>query len=199
MTAPSQTSTDNPASSQPGSGDTSPETPAEAGATMSEFTAPTDEPALPPVVEDITNDAAVSETAAPEIPPELKPRDFWVEELHALNQRELIERAESLRLRVSAEKSRHHLVCDILRAYHALGFTLLAEGVTEFITSDGCGFVRFPRYSFRPGPQDPFLSFQLAKRLKLRGGNLITVRTCACACAHTQHPFGLRHLFVHLP
>ena len=136
---------------------------------------PTDDPALPPVAVDVVTDAAVSD-AAPEPPSELKPRDLWIDELHALNHRELIERAESLRLRVSAEKSRHHLVCDILRACHALGFTLLAEGVTEFITSDGCGFVRFPRYSFRPGPQDPFLSFQLAKRLKLRGGNLLTVR-----------------------
>ncbi len=110
------------------------------------------------------------------MPPELQPRDLWIDELHALTHLQLLERAESLRIRVNAEKNRHHLVCDILRASHALGFKLLAEGVTEFITSDGCGFVRFPRYSFRPGPQDPFLSFQLAKRLKLKGGHLVTVR-----------------------
>ena len=111
-----------------------------------------------------------------ERPPELRPRDLWVDELHALTHRELLKRADLLRLRVNAEKNRHHLVFDLLRAYHALGFTLLAEGITEFITSDGCGFVRFPRHSFRPGPQDPFISFQLAKRLKLKGGHLVTVR-----------------------
>jgi transcription termination factor Rho len=126
-------------------------------------------------------DAAVSENAPPaaaepEPRPELRPRDLWIEELHSLSHLQLLQRAESLRIRVSAERSRHHLVCDILRACHSLGFKLLAEGVTEFITSDGCGFVRFPRYSFRPGPQDPFLSFQLARRLNLKGGHLVTVR-----------------------
>ena len=175
MIAPSQTSTDKPASSQPGSDDVSPETSAARGEPAT--TAATEEPVLPPSVSDVVSDAAVSETVEPApIPPELAPRDLWIEELHALTHSELIQRAESLRIRVSAEKNRHHLVCDLLRAYHALGFTLLAEGVTEFITSDGCGFVRFPRHSFRPGPQDPFLSYQLARRLKLKGGHLITVR-----------------------
>ncbi len=111
-----------------------------------------------------------------ERPPELQPRDLWIDELHALTHRELLERADIMRLRANSEKSRHYLVFDLLRAYHALGFKLLAEGITEFITSDGCGFIRFPRHSFRPGPQDPFVSFQLAKRLKLKGGHLVTAR-----------------------
>ncbi len=127
---------------------------------------------MPALEEPGTAAAPVSQ----EVPPELKPRDLWIEELHALSLRELLERAELLRLRVNVEKNRHFLVFDLLRAYHALGFKLLAEGVTEFITSDGCGFVRFPRYSFRPGPQDPFLSFQFAKRMSLKGGHLVTVR-----------------------
>jgi len=138
-------------------------------------------PEIPEVVAETPEPAAAApEPAAPEpareLPAELQPRDLWVEELHALTHRELLERADLLRLRVHAEKSRHHLVHDLLRAYHALGFTLFAEGITEFITSDGCGFLRFPRYSFRPGPQDPFISFQLAKRTHLKGGHLITVR-----------------------
>ena len=55
------------------------------------------------------------ESAAPpaekETPAELQPRDLWIDELHALTHRELLERAGLLRLRVNAEKSRHHLVC----------------------------------------------------------------------------------------
>jgi transcription termination factor Rho len=145
------------------------------GETAGETTTLPEESGLPAAGDDVITDAAVAVSTEPP-PPELTPRDLWVEELHALTHRELLERADMLRIRVSAEKSRHHLVCDLLRGYHALGFTLLAEGVTEFITSDGCGFVRFTRYSFRPGPQDPFVSFQLAKRLKLRGGHLVTVR-----------------------
>ncbi|MEQ1850972.1 MAG: hypothetical protein ABMA01_05190 [Chthoniobacteraceae bacterium] len=119
---------------------------------MTESVVSADESGLPPAGDDVITDAAVAVTGEPPAPnPELAPRDLWVDELHALTQGELLQRAETLRIRVSAEKSRHYLVCDLLRAYHALGFTLLAQGVTEFITSDGCGFVRFPRYSFRPG------------------------------------------------
>ncbi len=101
---------------------------------------------------------------------------MWIDELHSLTVLELHERLEKLRVRINPEKNRHLLVCDLLRAYHSLGFRLLAEGITEFITNDGCGYVRFPRYSFRPGPQDPFIPFQIARRLKLRGGHLVTVR-----------------------
>ena len=110
------------------------------------------------------------------IPPELQPRDLWIDELHSLTVLELHERLEKLRVRINPEKNRHLLVCDLIRAYHSLGFRLLAEGVTEFITNDGCGYVRFPRYSFRPGPQDPFIPFQIARRLRIRGGHLVTVR-----------------------
>ncbi|MEO6786133.1 MAG: transcription termination factor Rho [Chthoniobacteraceae bacterium] len=178
MTAPSQTSTDKPASSQPVSGDTSPEPDSEPQAIPPDASAPETDAAHTPEVAPSALEPA--ETAAPisqqERPPELQPRDLWIDELHALTHRELLDRADLLRLRVNAEKNRHHLVFDLLRAYHALGFKLFAEGITEFITSDGCGFIRFPRYSFRPGPQDPFLSFQLAKRLQLKGGHLVTAR-----------------------
>ncbi len=106
----------------------------------------------------------------------LKPRDLWVDELHSLTVLELHERFVQLKMRANPEKTRHFLVCDLLRAYHSLGFRLLSEGVTEFITSDGCGYLRYPRYSFRPGPQDPFIPFQMARKLRLKGGQLLTVR-----------------------
>jgi transcription termination factor Rho len=108
--------------------------------------------------------------------PELVARDIWVEELHSLTVHELHDRFAQINIRPNPEKSRHYLVCDLLRAYHKLGYKLHAEGITEFISTDGCGFVRFSRYSFRPGPQDPFFTFQQAKKLKMRGGYKVTVR-----------------------
>ena len=181
MTAPSQTSTDNPESSQPASGDNLPEPqPAPSANPTTESTPVADWTPSPQIADAPAEPAApaapIASPVPQERPPELQPRDLWIDELHALTHRQLLDRAELLRLRVNAEKSRHYLVFDLLRAYHALGFTLLAEGITEFITSDGCGFIRFQRYSFRPGPQDPFLSFQLAKRLRLKGGHLVTAR-----------------------
>jgi transcription termination factor Rho len=108
--------------------------------------------------------------------PELAPRDLWVDELHSLTVQELHDRFAQINMRPNPEKTRHYLVCDLLRAYHKLGYRLFAEGITEFITSDGCGFIRFPRYSFRPCPQDPFFPFQLAKKWRMRGGHLAQVR-----------------------
>ena len=103
------------------------------------------------------NKAETSDSAAtPEVEkkepaavdPALQPRDLWVDELHSLTVLELHERFAQLKVRANLEKTRHYLVCDLLRTYHQLGFRLLAEGVTE-IAGDGCGFIRYPRYSFR--------------------------------------------------
>ena len=109
------------------------------------------------------------------IDPAMQPRDLWVDELHSLTVLELHERFAQLKVRANPEKTRHYLVCDLLRTYHQLGFRLLAEGVTE-IAGDGCGFIRYPRYSFRQGPQDPFIPFQMARKLKLKGGQMVTAR-----------------------
>jgi transcription termination factor Rho len=122
---------------------------------------------------DTPKEAATAASAAVDAP---KPRDLWIDELHSLTVLELHERFAELKMRANPEKSRHFLVCDLLRTYHSLGFRLLAEGVTEFITSDGCGYIRFPRYSFRAGPQDPFIPFQMARKVRLKGGQLLTVR-----------------------
>ena len=108
--------------------------------------------------------------------PALAARDIWIDELHALTVQELHDRFLQLNIKPNPEKTRHYLVCDLLRAYHKLGYKLLAEGITEFITTDGCGFVRFPRYSFRPCPQDAFFTFQHAKKIAMRGGHLVQVR-----------------------
>ena len=60
-----------------------------------------------------------------------KPRDLWIDELHSLTVLELHERFVQLKMRANPEKTRHFLVCDLLRAYQSLGFRLLAEGVTR--------------------------------------------------------------------
>ncbi len=188
MTAPSPISPDKSDISPAGSPDVTPESNAadlapvvapahitDTAATATEPAPSANEPALSaetPAVE--AAPAALVKPAPAPVPPELQPRDLWVDELHELTQIELLERAELLRIRVNHEKSRHHLVADLLRGYHALGFRLLAAGITEFATGDGSGFLRFQRYSFRAGPQDPFISFQLAKKINLRGGHLIT-------------------------
>lgn len=130
----------------------------------------------PEIAADSDLKSAESEGAKDEPVGVAEPGELWIEELHALSVLELHERISKIKMRAAPEKTRHFLICDLLRAYHQLGYRLLAEGITEFITNDGCGFVRFPRWSFRPCPQDPFIPFQMARKLKMRGGHLVTVR-----------------------
>jgi transcription termination factor Rho len=145
----------------------------ESGAHSSEAAQPGETGGASAAISPVEGDNQPSAPAAKE---SIQPRDLWVDELHSLTVLELHERFAELKMRANPEKTRHFLVCDLLRAYHSLGFRLLAEGVTEFITSDGCGYIRYPRYSFRPGPQDPFIPFQMARKVRLKGGQLLTVR-----------------------
>lgn len=170
MTAPSPISTDKPGSSEPGSEAGAPE---EQAASAGNAETASSAPETPVVETENAQPGPAGEQAAD---PALQPRDLWVDELHSLTVLELHERFALLKMRANPEKTRHYLVCDLLRAYHSLGFRLLAEGITEFGTSDGCGFIRYPRYSFRPGPQDPFIPFQMARKVRLKGGQLITAR-----------------------
>src|SRR5215212_914032 len=102
MTAPSPTSTDSPASSPPGSenGAASPMPESENTAALAAAGDPASAPAEtsgtatnPPA-----DESGYSDTAT--LPPELQPRDLWVDELHSLTVQELHERLEQLRMRV---------------------------------------------------------------------------------------------------
>ncbi|MDQ3622092.1 MAG: transcription termination factor Rho [Verrucomicrobiota bacterium] len=103
------------------------------------------------------------------------PAELWIDELHAEPLYDLVERTNALRLRFNAEKTRHHLVFELLRAYAARGTILLADGVIE-MSPQGGGFLRWPRYSFRSLPQDVYVSAQQERQFFLRNGNRLTAR-----------------------
>src|ERR1700734_3372382 len=73
--------------------------------------------------------AEVGASAA--VAPEAAPEKLWIDELHADNLEQLFERASALRLRLNADKTRHHLVFDLLKAYSARGTELYADGILE--------------------------------------------------------------------
>ena len=178
MTAPSPTSTDNPVSSQPASGDTLPEPDAALPAVPPDDSPPAADGTS--AVRSRGNRHGIGGDSHPATGTGASRRaaaagsvDRGTPCAHAPRTARSRGIAAAARERGKEPASSRG---DLLRTYHTLGFTLFAEGITEFITSDGCGFVRFPRYSFRPGPQDPFISFQLAKRLSLKGGHLVTAR-----------------------
>ena len=103
------------------------------------------------------------------------PKELWIDELHAETIQELMHRGNSVGVRWNADKTRHHLVFDILRAYGSRGTVLFADGIVE-MSAQGGGFLRWPRYNFRSLPQDVFLSPNFERNHFLRNGNRITAR-----------------------
>src|SRR5690349_21309468 len=126
MTAPSKISTDKPGSSPLGSDTASPE------ASSSQLDSPMSEPAttddiLPSftpegepsksqsakesggAIVEPAAEAALGEGESEEKvpPPELTPRDLWIDELHELTVLELHERFAELKMRPNPDKSRH--------------------------------------------------------------------------------------------
>jgi transcription termination factor Rho len=85
---------------------------------------------------------------------------------------ELLNRAESLNLRASPDRSRHQIILDILKYHAQNGSRILADGVLE-ITAENHGFLRWPHYNFRPCPEDVYVPATLLKKYFLRAGNRV--------------------------
>ncbi len=116
-----------------------------------------------------------AETEAPAAPaPAPAPKELWVDELNAAPLHELIERAEALHVRINPEKTRHHLVFDLLRVCASRGTSIYADGVLEM--AQGGGYLRWSRFNFRTLPQDVFVTGQLERHFGLRNGNRVTAK-----------------------
>ncbi len=100
------------------------------------------------------------------------PKQLWIDELNAAPLHELVQKAEAMRVRINPEKTRHHLVFDLLRAYAARGTELFADGILE-LGAQGGGFLRWPRFNFRSLPQDVFVPNSFERQFSLRPGNRI--------------------------
>jgi transcription termination factor Rho len=97
------------------------------------------------------------------------PEQLFIEELHELTFLELSERAASLGVRVNPDKSRHHLVVDLCRNYLERGTRVLANGILD-VNAQGGGFIRWPRYNFRPLPQDIQVPHFMERSLPMKPG-----------------------------
>jgi transcription termination factor Rho len=106
---------------------------------------------------------------------EVVPAELWIEELNAEPLNDLFERAEALALRLNADKTRHQIVFELLKAYASRGTLLFADGVIE-MSAQGNGFLRWPRFNFRSLPQDVYVSSHLERQFSLRGGHRLCVR-----------------------
>ncbi|MGB8170619.1 MAG: transcription termination factor Rho [Chthoniobacteraceae bacterium] len=103
------------------------------------------------------------------------PKELWIDELHRETLVELTERAAKYHIKLNADKTRHHLVFDLLKFYASRGTELYADGVLE-ASPQGSGFLRWPCYNFRALPQDVFVPAHLERQLFLRNGNRLSAR-----------------------
>lgn len=117
----------------------------------------------------------INPAATAAIEPAPLPARLHLDELHAMSHVALVQRIEDLRLRVNTDRSRHHLILDLLKFYGTHGVELHAEGVLE-IPPDNQAFLRWPRYSFKPFPEDVYVSRNLVQRYALQQGHMVSAR-----------------------
>ncbi|MDD5705538.1 MAG: transcription termination factor Rho [Kiritimatiellae bacterium] len=103
----------------------------------------------------------------PQLPPlhlsELQTREM--PEIHALLEGVLNpEEIASLR--------KHELIVEYLRSYMRRGGTVMTNGVLE-ILSDGFGFLRSPRASYLPCPEDVYVAPSQVRRFGMRTGDFV--------------------------
>ena len=110
-----------------------------------------------------------------EVPAFAVPKKLWIDELHRETLGQLLERAGAMRFRVNPDKTRHHIVFDLLKAYAGRGTELFADGILE-LSPQGSGFLRWPCYNFRSLPQDVYVPAQVERQFFLRNGNRVSAR-----------------------
>ncbi|XHR28259.1 MAG: transcription termination factor Rho [Chthoniobacteraceae bacterium] len=114
--------------------------------------------------------------SAPEPESPQRPGRLHLDELHAMTFAGLLERAEALRMRVNPDRTRHHLIFDLMKFHASHGGELVAEGVLELTAGEHQGFLRWPRFSFKPFPEDVSVPRWMIQRYGLQQGHLISAK-----------------------
>ncbi len=94
-------------------------------------------------------------------------------ELNEKTIQELTQMANELGIEAVGALSKQKLVYEILKA-NAEKSGLMYGGGTLEVLSDGFGFLRSPRYSYLPCPEDIYLSPSQIRRFSLRKGDTVT-------------------------
>ncbi len=102
------------------------------------------------------------------------PEEVFVDELHNLLTSELMKRVRDGGLRVNPDRTRHQLTADLLRMYCIRGARVVADGILD-LTADYSGLLRYPRYNFKPFPEDVYVGGSIVKGLGIRAGNRLKV------------------------
>ena len=121
---------------------------------------------VPPAATPDQTDAEGDSTSAP------APLRALLSEFSALSPEALIERALALGIDRPESRRPRDLFCDVLRMICARQGEIIGGGTLEILT-DGYGFLRSPRASYLPGPDDIYLSPAQIRRFNLRVGDSV--------------------------
>ncbi len=85
---------------------------------------------------------------------------------------ELMKMARELQIEEASRMSKQDIIIAILKTQSAKEGVIFAEGVLE-ILSEGYGFLRSPKYSYLPGPDDIYVSKSQIRSFNLRTGDTV--------------------------
>ena len=110
-------------------------------------------------------------------PPEplVLPAQVQIDELHVLPLAKLTERMQEWRIRIHTDRTRNQLIADTVRHLAENRVEVLVDGVLE-MTSESHGYLRWPRFSFRPGADDIHVPAGIVRKFGLRTGHRIAGR-----------------------
>jgi transcription termination factor Rho len=85
---------------------------------------------------------------------------------------ELMKMARELEIEDTSRMSKQDLIYAVLKAQSEKEGIIYAEGVLE-ILSEGYGFLRSPKYSYLPGPDDIYVSKSQIRSFNLKTGDIV--------------------------
>ncbi len=93
-------------------------------------------------------------------------------ELRNVKNVDLMNMARELKIEDTSRMSKQDLIYSLLKAQSEKEGTIIAEGVLE-ILSEGYGFLRSPKYSYLPGPDDIYVSKSQIRSFILKTGDTV--------------------------
>lgn len=112
-------------------------------------------------------------------PEEKEPETIDLNELRSLSFVELRRKADAFLLRGTAGLTKAELLFELGRHYLQIGHPVVMTGVLEQ-AKEHYAMLRDPKRSFRPSPDDVYVSGELIRQHRLRVGNLVRVTLRPC-------------------
>ncbi len=124
------------------------------------------------IQETVKETVEVPEESVPEETPKEKPGIISLTDLRRKTLNELYELAQRYGIENPLGMRKQELIYSIIQAHLEQGGDVRGEGVLE-VLPEGFGFLRFPDYSYLPGPDDIYVSPSQIRRFNLRTGDTV--------------------------